>query len=116
MTVADNVGFGMRIKKQPKSVIQKRVGELLELINMPEKGRSLPVSASGGQQQRVALARRWPSSHRCCCSTSRCRARRQDPRRAAHEIRAIQRQLGITTVYVTHDQEEALALSDGSWS
>ena len=57
MTVADNIGFGMRVKKRPKDAIKKRVGELLEMINMPEKADRYPYQLSGGQQQRVALAR-----------------------------------------------------------
>ena len=114
MTVADNIGFGMQVQKRPADAIRKRVGELLEMIHMPEKARSLPVPAVG----RPAAARRprpraRRSSRRSSCSTSRCP--RSTPRSGspcASEIRAIQRQLGITTVYVTHDQEEALSLSD----
>src|SRR6266849_5105947 len=57
MTVADNIGFGLRVRKRPKDQIRKRVGELLELINLPDKGGRYPYQLSGGQQQRVALAR-----------------------------------------------------------
>src|SRR5580765_2956591 len=57
MTVGDNVGFGLKVRKRPKDQIQKRVGELLELINLPDKGQRYPYQLSGGQQQRVALAR-----------------------------------------------------------
>src|SRR3989441_2881108 len=57
MTVADNIGFGLRIRKRPKDQIKQRVGELLELINLPDKGSRYPYQLSGGQQQRVALAR-----------------------------------------------------------
>ncbi len=113
MTVADNVGFGMRIKKQPKPAIAKRVGELLELINMPEKAGRYPYQLSGGQQQRVALARALAIEPQVLLLDEPLSALDAKIRVALrHEIRAIQRQLGITTVYVTHDQEEALELSD----
>ena len=113
MTVADNVGFGLRIKKQPKERIAKRVGELLEMINMPEKADRYPYQLSGGQQQRVALARALAIEPQVLLldePLSALDAKIRVSLRA--EIRAIQRQLGITTVYVTHDQEEALSLSD----
>ena len=113
MTVADNVGFGMRIKKQPKAAIQKRVGELLEMINMPEKAARYPYQLSGGQQQRVALARALAIEPQVLLLDEPLSALDAKIRVALrHEIREIQRQLGITTVYVTHDQEEALELSD----
>jgi len=92
MNVADNVGFGLKVRKRPSDQIRKRVGELLELVHLGKMGPRYPYQLSGGQQQRVALAR----------------ALAFEP----EVIRAIQRQLGITTVYVTHDQEEALSLSD----
>jgi putative spermidine/putrescine transport system ATP-binding protein len=113
MTVADNVGFGMRIKKQPKAAIQKRVGELLDMINMPEKADRYPFQLSGGQQQRVALARALAVEPQVLLLDEPLSALDAKIRVALrHEIREIQRQLGITTVYVTHDQEEALELSD----
>ena len=113
MTVADNVGFGLRIKKQPKERITKRVGELLELINMPEKADRYPYQLSGGQQQRVALARALAIEPQVLLLDEPLSALDAKIRVSLRsEIRAIQRQLGITTVYVTHDQEEALSLSD----
>src|SRR5260221_9012870 len=57
MTVADNIGFGLRVRKRPKDQIRKRVAELLDLINLPDKGGRFPYQLSGGQQQRIALAR-----------------------------------------------------------
>src|SRR5215213_46389 len=57
MTVADNIGFGLRVRKRPKDQIKKRVGELLELMNLPDRANRYPYQLSGGQQQRVALAR-----------------------------------------------------------
>jgi putative spermidine/putrescine transport system ATP-binding protein len=113
MTVADNIGFGMRIRKQPKAAVQRRVGELLELINMPEKADRYPYQLSGGQQQRVALARALAIEPQVLLLDEPLSALDAKIRVALrHEIRAIQRQLGITTIYVTHDQEEALSISD----
>ncbi len=113
MTVAGNVGFGMRVKKQPRDAIKKRVGELLEMINMPEKADRYPYQLSGGQQQRVALARALAIEPQVLLLDEPLSALDAKIRVALRkEIRSIQRQLGITTVYVTHDQEEALSLSD----
>jgi putative spermidine/putrescine transport system ATP-binding protein len=113
MTVANNVGFGMRVKKQPGAAIKKRVGELLELINLSEKADRYPYQLSGGQQQRVALARALAIEPQVLLLDEPLSALDAKIRVALRtEIRAIQRQLGITTVYVTHDQEEALSLSD----
>ena len=113
MTVANNVGFGMRVKRQPKDAIRKRVGELLQLINMPEKADRYPYQLSGGQQQRVALARALAIEPTVLLLDEPLSALDAKIRVSLRtEIRSIQRQLGITTVYVTHDQEEALSLSD----
>jgi putative spermidine/putrescine transport system ATP-binding protein len=113
MTVADNVGFGLRVRRQPKAKIRKRVSELLELIHLPDKADRYPYQLSGGQQQRVALARALAIEPQVLLldePLSALDAKIRVILRA--EIRAIQRSLGITTVYVTHDQEEALSLSD----
>ena len=113
MTVADNVGFGLRVRKRSGDQIRKRVAELLELIHLPDKAKRYPYELSGGQQQRVALARALAFEPRVLLldePLSALDAKIRVVLRA--EIRAIQRQLGITTVYVTHDQEEALSLSD----
>ena len=113
MSVANNVGFGMRVKKRPKEAIKKRVAELLELINMPEKADRYPYQLSGGQQQRVALARALAVEPQVLLLDEPLSALDAKIRVSLrNEIRSIQRQLGITTVYVTHDQEEALSLSD----
>ena len=113
MTVADNIGFGLKVRKRPGDQIKKRVGELLELINLPDKGRRYPYQLSGGQQQRVALARALAIEPDVLLLDEPLSALDAKIRVALRlEIRAIQRQLGITTVYVTHDQEEALSLSD----
>ena len=82
------------------------------MIELPQLGDRYPYQLSGGQQQRVALARALAASRRFCCSTSR--SPRSTPRSASRcaTRSAIERKLGITTIYVTHDQEEALSLSD----
>ena len=113
LNVADNIGFGMKVHGRPKADIKKRVGELLELINLPERGDRFPYQLSGGQQQRVALARALAIEPQVLLLDEPLSALDAKIRIALRkEIRAIQRQLGITTVYVTHDQEEALSLSD----
>src|SRR3954447_12046591 len=113
MNVADNIGFGLRVRKRPKDQIRKRVDELLELINLPDKGGRYPYQLSGGQQQRVALARALAIEPEVLLLDEPLSALDAKIRVALRkEIRAIQRQLGITTVYVTHDQEEAMSLSD----
>ncbi len=113
MTVADNIGFGLRVRKRSKDDIRKRVGELLEIVNLPDKGSRYPYQLSGGQQQRVALARALAFEPQVLLLDEPLSALDAKIRVALrHEIRSIQRQLGITTVYVTHDQEEALSLSD----
>jgi putative spermidine/putrescine transport system ATP-binding protein len=113
MSVGENVGFGMRIKKQPGDKIRQRVHELLDLIHLPDKGGNYPYQLSGGQQQRVALARALAIEPQVLLldePLSALDAKIRDELR--YEIRRIQRQLGITTIYVTHDQQEAMSLSD----
>jgi putative spermidine/putrescine transport system ATP-binding protein len=113
MTVADNIGFGLKVRKRPKDQIRTRVAELLELINLPDKGGRFPYQLSGGQQQRVALARALAIEPEVLLLDEPLSALDAKIRVALRkEIRSIQRQLGITTVYVTHDQEEAMSLSD----
>jgi putative spermidine/putrescine transport system ATP-binding protein len=113
MTVADNIGFGLKVRKTPKDRVRTKVGELLEMINLPDKGGRYPYQLSGGQQQRVALARALAIEPQVLLLDEPLSALDAKIRVALRkEIRSIQRQLGITTVYVTHDQEEALSLSD----
>ncbi|MEO5941074.1 MAG: ABC transporter ATP-binding protein, partial [Candidatus Limnocylindrales bacterium] len=113
MTVADNIGFGLKVRKRPKDQIRKRVDELLDLIHLPDKGGRFPYQLSGGQQQRVALARALAIEPEVLLLDEPLSALDAKIRVALRkEIRGIQRQLGITTVYVTHDQEEAMSLSD----
>src|SRR5437016_10606885 len=113
MSVADNIGFGLKVRKQPKDKIRKRVGELLELINLPDKGNRFPYQLSGGQQQRVALARALAIEPQVLLLDEPLSALDAKIRVALrNEIRRIQQQLKMTAIYVTHDQEEALAISD----
>jgi putative spermidine/putrescine transport system ATP-binding protein len=113
MTVGDNIGFGLKIAKRPSSEIKQRVEEMLNLIHMPGYGDRYPYQLSGGQQQRVALARALAIRPQVLLldePLSALDAKIRVSLRA--EIRAIQRQLAITAIYVTHDQEEALSISD----
>jgi putative spermidine/putrescine transport system ATP-binding protein len=113
MTVGGNIGFGLKLAKKPAEEIKQRVDEMLSLIHMPGLGDRYPFQLSGGQQQRVALARALairPAVLLLDEPLSALDAKIRVSLRA--EIRAIQRQLGITAIYVTHDQEEALSISD----
>ncbi len=113
MTVAENVGFGLRVAKKPAAEIKHRVDEMLNLIELPALGNRYPYQLSGGQQQRVALARALAIQPQVLLLDEPLSALDAMIRVALrNEIRSIQRRLGITTIYVTHDQEEALSLSD----
>ncbi|MDD5466454.1 MAG: ABC transporter ATP-binding protein [Anaerolineales bacterium] len=113
MTVAGNIGFGMKIAKKPPEETKRRVDEMLDLIHMAGFGDRYPHQLSGGQQQRVALARALALHPRVLLLDEPLSALDAKIRVSLRgEIRAIQQKLGITTVYVTHDQEEALSLSD----
>ena len=113
MTVAQNIGFGLKIRREKSEAIKERISEMLSLIHLEQKGNSYPHQLSGGQQQRVALARALAIHPQVLLldePLSALDAKIRVQLRA--EIRAIQRKLGITTIYVTHDQEEALSISD----
>ena len=113
LSVADNIGFGLKIRGKGKDEIRRRVDELLGLIHLEGRGERYPFQLSGGQQQRVALARALAIEPTVLLLDEPLSALDAKIRVSLrHEIRSIQRQLGITTVYVTHDQEEALELSD----
>jgi putative spermidine/putrescine transport system ATP-binding protein len=113
MNVADNIGFGLSVARMPKPQIQERVREMLALIKLEQLGGRYPYQLSGGQQQRVALARALAMRPQLLLLDEPLSALDAKIRVSLrNEIRAIQRQLGITTIYVTHDQEEALSLSD----
>lgn len=113
MTVAGNIGFGLKIAKWSSEEIKGRVQEMLDLIHMSKYGDRYPYQLSGGQQQRVALARALALSPQVLLldePLSALDAKIRVNLRA--EIRSIQQKLGITAIYVTHDQEEALSISD----
>jgi len=113
MTVAENIGFGMKVAKKPADEIASRVDEMLDLIHMPGFGDRYPYQLSGGQQQRVALARALALSPEVLLLDEPLSALDAKIRVSLRqEIRGIQQTLGITAIYVTHDQEEALSLSD----
>ncbi|MBX7237271.1 MAG: ATP-binding cassette domain-containing protein [Caldilineales bacterium] len=113
MTVADNIEFGLSIRKTPKSERRRRRDELLELVGLAGLGNRMPRQLSGGQQQRVALARALAHRPEALLLDEPLGALdakiRAELRRT---LRAIQRELGITTILVTHDQEEAFELAD----
>ncbi|MDZ7267920.1 MAG: ABC transporter ATP-binding protein [candidate division KSB1 bacterium] len=113
LTVFENVAFGLRARKRPESEIAANVHEALQLVAMNELARRPVTQLSGGQQQRVALARALaikPAILLLDEPLSNLDARLRHSTRS--ELKRLQRRLGITTIYVTHDQEEALALSD----
>jgi putative spermidine/putrescine transport system ATP-binding protein len=113
LTVAQNVAFGLRVAGMPHSEREARVAEMLGLIGLPELGGRYPFQLSGGQQQRVALARAIAVRPRVLLLDEPLSALDAKIRVSLREeIRAIQRELGITTLFVTHDQEEALTMSD----
>jgi putative spermidine/putrescine transport system ATP-binding protein len=113
MTVAQNVGFGLKVAKRPNAEIAPRVEEMLRLIKLPQLGGRYPYQLSGGQQQRVALARALAIKPQVLLLDEPLSALDAKIRVSLRdEIRAVQRSLGITTIYVTHDQEEALSMSD----
>jgi putative spermidine/putrescine transport system ATP-binding protein len=113
LTVADNVAFGLKIAGMRRAEADARVAEMLKLIGLPDLGARYPFQLSGGQQQRVALARALAPRPRVLLLDEPLSALDAKIRVSLRtEIREIQRELGITTIFVTHDQEEALSISD----
>jgi len=113
MTVAENIGYGLKIAGKAKTEIAARVEEMLALIHLEEYGKRYPFQLSGGQQQRIALARALAFQPQVLLLDEPLSALDAKIRvELRMEIRRIQQTLGITTIYVTHDQEEALSLSD----
>ena len=113
LTAKENIAFGMKIQKVPKEQIKKRCAELLELVGLPEMARRYPHQLSGGQQQRIALARALAVEPKVLLLDEPLSALDAKVRVSLrNEIRRIQQQLKMTAIYVTHDQEEALAISD----
>jgi iron(III) transport system ATP-binding protein len=113
LTIADNVGYGLVNRRLPRVQISARVNELLALVGLPGSGAKYPAQMSGGQQQRVALARALAMSPGLLLLDEPLSALDAIVRvHLRNEIRALQRQLGVTTIMVTHDQEEALSVAD----
>ncbi|MFN3663602.1 ABC transporter ATP-binding protein [Yoonia sp.] len=113
LTVAQNVGFGLKIAGMRRAEAAERVTDMLRLIGLPDLGARYPFQLSGGQQQRVALARALAPKPRVLLLDEPLSALDAKIRVSLRqEIRQIQQQLGITTIFVTHDQEEALSMSD----
>ncbi|MEV0997516.1 ABC transporter ATP-binding protein [Nonomuraea sp. NPDC050202] len=113
MSVWDNVAFGLKQRRTPKAEIDRRVGEMLEIVDLADRGKRMPRQLSGGQQQRVALARALVNRPRALLLDEPLGALDLKLRQAMQvELKRIQREVGITFVYVTHDQSEALTMSD----
>ena len=113
LTVSENIDYGLRVRKVDSAARQKRIMEMLELVSLESKAKSYPHQLSGGQQQRVALARALAIQPRVLLLDEPLSALDAQVRgQIREEIRRIQLDLGITTLFVTHDQEEAMAISD----
>jgi spermidine/putrescine transport system ATP-binding protein len=113
MTVWDNVAFGLKYQKASRDETKRRVGEALDLVRMSDFAKRRPAQLSGGQQQRVALARALVLRPHVLLLDEPLGALDAKLRKQLQlELRAVQREVGITFVYVTHDQEEALTMSD----
>ncbi|MDR2227198.1 MAG: spermidine/putrescine ABC transporter ATP-binding protein PotA [Providencia sp.] len=113
MTVYDNVAFGLRMQKTPAADIQKRVDQALRMVQLEDFAQRRPNQLSGGQQQRVAIARAVVNRPKVLLLDESLSALDYKLRKQMqNELKALQRKLGITFIFVTHDQEEALAMSD----
>src|SRR5579864_378890 len=113
LSVEDNVGYGLRVAKLPKHEIATRVSEALAMVKMNEFAKSPPARLSGGQQQRVALARALVNRPRLLLLDEPLSALDANLRRQMQvELKSLQREVGISFVFVTHDQEEAMTMSD----
>jgi len=113
LNIIENIAFGLRARKIKEEEIKRRVNELLEIIGLVDRARAYPRELSGGQQQRVALARALAINPQVLLLDEPLSALDAKVRNALRfEIKRIQRQSGIPTLYVTHDQEEALSISD----
>ena len=113
LTVEENVGYGLRVAKLPKNEISRRVDEALAMVKMTAFARSKPAKISGGQQQRIALARALVNRPRLLLLDEPLSALDANLRRQMQvELKSMQREVGISFVFVTHDQEEAMVMSD----
>jgi putative spermidine/putrescine transport system ATP-binding protein len=113
MRIWENVAFGLKLRRLPHATIAQKVGDALEMVGLPDTARRFPSQLSGGEQQRIALARALVLEPKVLLLDeplsnldARLRVRMRD------EIKRIQRRTGITSVFVTHDQEEALSIAD----
>lgn len=113
LTIGQNIGFGLQVRKIPEPEIKKRVDEMLSLVHLESHINKYPYQLSGGQQQRIALSRALAINPRVLLLDEPLSALDAKIRVELRlEIRRIQQTMGITTIYVTHDQEEALLISD----
>ena len=113
LSVRNNVAYGLKLKKMPRPEIDKKVVEMLDIVGLADKIDQYPAQLSGGQQQRVALARAMVTAPKVLLLDEPLSAIDALLRKNLQiEIRRIQQQLGITTIYVTHDQDEAMIMSD----
>ncbi len=113
LNVADNIAFGLKIKKMPKDEIKRRVDKMLDLVNLSGYGKRGVDSLSGGQQQRIAIARALVNEPEVLLLDEPLGALDLKLRKEMQlELKSMQQRLGITFIYVTHDQEEALTMSD----
>ncbi len=113
MTAAQNIAYGLETRKWPRDRIEARVKELLELVGLPDVGHKYPAQLSGGQQQRIALARALAPSPGLLLLDEPLSALDARVRVSLRrEIKHLQRRIGVTTIFVTHDQEEALVMAD----
>ena len=113
MNVAENIGYGLKLKKVPKSEIKKKVSQMLELVQLEGYEKRKPSELSGGQKQRVAIARALVNNPEVLLLDEPLGALDLQLRRAMQiELKHLQKKLGITFIYITHDQEEAINMSD----
>ena len=113
MNVAENIGYGLKLKKVPKSEIKKKVSRMLELVQLEGYEKRKPSELSGGQKQRVAIARALVNNPKVLLLDEPLGALDLQLRRAMQiELKHLQKKLGITFIYITHDQEEAINMSD----
>ena len=113
MTVTRNVAYGLESQRRSRAEVQDRVRDLLDLVGLPDQGDKYPAQLSGGQQQRIALARAIAMSPGLLLLDEPLSALDAKVRaRLRYEVKSLQRRLGITTIMVTHDQEEALTMAD----
>ena len=113
MNVSDNVGYGLKIRKVPKAEIERKVKQALRLVQLEEYGKRMPDQLSGGQKQRIAIARAVINEPKVLLLDEPLGALDLKLRRQMQlELKRLQKRLGITFIYITHDQEEAINMSD----